>query len=187
MVASGLGTNSCCSICARTKRSISPPHPVLLPGLGNLAGDWFLVGPMFLPLGAFANPRFENLDVGRVERGAVSGGRHALFRIGGGDASEKLGLVGLARHDDPFARLGKSEGGFLVNEAYPPRVFHAAMAGSAMLGEDRPNVGVEGDLGRNISVDFRLRLGAATEAPGDQCGRNGSDEAETQTSGGRLR
>src|SRR5437016_3508307 len=104
---------------------------------------------MPLPPRSLFNPGAEQLDLAWAELPAGTGRRHALLRVGGGDALEQLTLGQVARHEglpavprgeSPFCRV-EAEVGLALGLV-------GAVAGETVVRQDGPDVAVEFHRGR---------------------------------------
>ena len=90
------------------------------------------------------NPAAERVDLGRRQARPLFGGRHAQVGVGREDAAHQFALVGPT--GDHGLRLGPLVG--VEPEITLARFGVEAMALQAVFGEDRPDIAVEADLGR---------------------------------------
>ena len=120
--------------------------PVGLMDRRRRGGDGFDESPVFLPLRAFLNPLAELGDFGSGQPRTVLGLGHDDIRVGGGDAFDQLGRIGIAGDEGAVAGFACGEGFFPEHERDAAGLFHAAVTGGAVAGEDWADVTVEIDL-----------------------------------------
>jgi hypothetical protein len=91
---------------------------------------------------------FECFDLLRGERIFLVGGRHDVFRIMRHDASQEFAAIRFAGNDRRLFRFSTGERAFTEIETQVgfPRFFVLAMTGETVVGEDRPDVAIEGNL-----------------------------------------
>ena len=113
-----------------------------------------LVGPVALVLGTLGDPALEQGLLDGRERLVGLGRRHQLVRIGAVEAMHQFTAGSVSGHDGLLAGLGRPER--LVPEVEPQATLHllhiGPVAREAVLGEDRPDVAVEPDVGRSLGL-----------------------------------
>src|SRR5262249_37333680 len=112
------------------------------------------------------------------------GGGHALVPVVGGDAGEQFALGRLAGDEDAFRTLGgvEPQAGLALGPV-------GAVAVEAGVGEDRPDVAVEGERGRPGGGGARLLGGGqgAREQENGQAGGGASGHERHLWRGGEQR
>ena len=137
----------------------------------NRRPDDRLIGPMPLVFGALSDPPLKQRLLLGLERLMGLRGRHQLVGVIGQQPMHQFAAGRIARQDCLLARLGRPERRLadIQTQAALHLLHIGAVAGKAVVGEDRPDVPIELDRSRcrRRSGGCRSSHRTATQCSGD--------------------
>ncbi len=127
---------------------------------------WRDPGPVPLILGPFVDPAAERVDLLGAELLVRARRRHHHFFVFARHARDHIALVGAAGHNREDTRVCFLDRGVVLVEAQArlARLVVKAVTLKAVLGQDRPHVAIERQLGRFRGVDRRRERESNTES-----------------------